>query len=33
MEGICVNAVYPGQFFRFIKDVAMATNFWAKLAK
>jgi len=27
MEDICVNFLDPVQFFRFLKDVAMATNF------
>jgi len=30
-EGICVNVVNPVQFFRFLRDVAMAANFVAKL--
>jgi len=31
MGGICVYVVNPVQFFQFLKDVAMATNFVEKL--
>jgi len=30
MIGICVNVNYPDLLFRFLKDVAMGTNFMAK---
>jgi len=35
MEGICVNFLHPAQFFHifsdYSRDIAMATNFVAKL--